>query len=153
MSAILTSVRNTDSTHFSPWDEAKPEDNVFDLEVEVLLLDRSVDDDDGGNVSLRIDALVGRTSKSVCAKWDVDVKDDDSAKPVVEVKVETDIPDGGDGMLTVDDEFRVSVSAQHRMPEREERGGGEGGGGSVNLTLPTSTAEAKALKLGFYLPP
>ena len=151
LTVILTSVSNTDSTYNSPWDTARPEDNVFDLEVETLLLDREeFPADETGNASLRIDAVIGRSEKSACAEWQVRVRDDDSAKPVVDVKVETDISD--ETPLAVDDEIRINVAAQHRhraFQENDDDDGEEDGTKSNE----TSMAEAKSLKLGFYLPP
>ena len=96
---------------------------------------------------MRVDATIGRTQKSVCAEWTVDLKEDDSAKPVVDVAVETDID--RDAVLAVDQTFRVSVLAQHRHRSVYDEESNEIGG-EVNET---SSAEAKELKLGFYLPP
>ena len=142
----IESVSNTDMTYNSPWDEAKPEDNVFDLEVEAMLLDRpelTTLSTNGGGVSMRVDASIGRSEKSVCAQWDVKLVDDDSVKPVLDVNVVTDISE--DSVPAVGEKIQVNVKAQHRHRSSQDDE-------DMNQNE-TSTAEAKALKLGFYLPP
>ena len=107
-------------------------------------MDRSeYESDGGGNASLRVEASIGRSDKSVCADWDVLLKEDDSVKPVVDVKVSTDI--SNEDTLVVDDTFRVNVEAQHRHATDD--------GDAPTTNNQTSTAEAQQLKFGFYLPP
>ena len=159
LTVVLTAVANTDTSYRSPWETARPEDNVFDLEIQVLPLDRP-ELDGSNNVSLKIAAQFGRTEKTACVEWLVRLAEDDSAKPVVDVTMETDIED--DQLLAVDDEIRINVAAQHRhvgldedMPNYEDDDAGieKATGGEEEDGNVTSTAEAKSLKLGFYLPP